>query len=152
MKTSTYGRCAYNSGGDINDRQTVNVLFDNGSIASFTMVGGVNKAGRYLHICGTKGEIEGRLEDGKFALRIFDRSGTNFTYNEEIIDVNKEVVISVEYGGHGGGDYAIMHELVRYLNGDTSSVSITSLDDSVNGHLVVYAAEESVKTDKGVCL
>ena len=152
LKTSTYGRCAYNSGGDINDRQTVNVLFDNGSIASFTMVGGVNKAGRYIHICGTKGEIEGRLEDGKFALRIFDRSGTNFTYNEEIIDVNDEVVISVEYGGHGGGDYAIMHELVRYLNGDTSSVSITSLDDSVNGHLVVYAAEESVKTDKGICL
>ncbi len=152
LKRSTYGRCAYNSGGDINDRQTVNVLFDNGSIASFTMVGGVNKAGRNIHICGTKGEIEGRLEDGKFALRSFDRSGTNFTYNEEIIDVNKEVVISVEYGGHGGGDYAIMHELVRYFNGDTSSVSITSLDDSVNGHLVVYAAEESVKTGKGICL
>ncbi len=152
LKTSVYGRCAYNSGGDINDRQTVNVLFENGSIASFTMVGAVNKPGRNIHICGTKGEIEGRLEDGTFALRIFDRSGDKFWYNEEIVDVNKDVVISVEYGGHGGGDYAIMNELVRYFNGDTSSVSITSLDDSVNGHLVVYAAEESVKKQKAILL
>ena len=152
LKTSVYRRCAYNSGGDINDRQTVNVLFENGSIASFTMVGATNKPGRYIHICGTKGEIEGRLEDGKFALRIFDRSGDKFWYEEELVDVNKDVVVSVEYGGHGGGDYAIMYELVRYFSGDTSSVSITSLDDSVNGHLVVYAAEESVKKDKAVFL
>ena len=152
LKTSDYGRCAYNSGGDINDRQAVNVAFENGSVASFTMVGGTNKPGRYIHICGTKGEIEGRLEDGKFALRIFDRSGDKFWYNEEIVDVNKDVVNSVEYGGHGGGDFAIMYELVRYLNGDNSSVSITSIDDSIYGHLVVYAAEESVKTDKAVCI
>ena len=45
-----------------------------------------------------------------------------------------------------------MNELVRYFNGDTSSVSITSLDDSVNGHLVVYAAEESVKKQKAILL
>ncbi|MBQ8342972.1 MAG: Gfo/Idh/MocA family oxidoreductase [Clostridia bacterium] len=152
LKTSVYGRCAYNSGGDINDRQTVNVLFENGSIASFTMVGATNKPGRYIHICGTKGEIEGRLEDGKFVLRIFDRSGDKFWYDEELVDVNKDVVVSVEYGGHGGGDYAIMYELVRYFSGDTSSVSITSLDDSVNGHLVVYAAEESVKKDTAIFL
>ncbi|MBQ8295810.1 MAG: hypothetical protein IJX87_05200, partial [Clostridia bacterium] len=68
------------------------------------------------------------------------------------IDVNNEVRISVQYGGHGGGDYAIMHELLRYLDGDTSSVSITRLDDSINGHMVVYAAEESRKTKQTVLL
>ncbi len=146
LKHADYGRCAYNSGGDINDRQTVNIEFDNGSLVSFTMVGGTNKAGRYLHIVGTKGEIEGFLESGKFVLRTFDRSEGNFTYNEEEIDVNADIRSSANYVGHAGGDYAIMYEQVRYLNGDTSSVSITNIDDSINSHLVVYAAEESVKT------
>ncbi len=142
----TYGRCAYNSGGDINDRQTVNIEFANGSLVSFTMVGGTNKAGRNIHIVGTKGEIEGFVEDGKFTLRTFDRSGDRFTYDEEVFDVNADIRASVNYGGHAGGDYAIMHEQVRYLNGDNSSVSITQIDDSINSHLVVYAAEESNKT------
>ena len=45
------------------------------------MVGGTSKAGRYLHIVGTKGELEGHLEDNKITLRLFDRSGKNFGYN-----------------------------------------------------------------------
>ena len=88
------------------------------------------------------------MEDGKFVLRTMDRSEGNFRYVEKIVDVSQEIHTSDRYGGHGGGDYAIMYELVRYLNGDTSSVSITSIDDSVNGHKVVYAAEKSVQLRK----
>ena len=150
LRHSDYGLCAYNSGGDISDRQTVTVEFENGSLASFTMVGATNRAGRWLHIVGTKGEIEGKIEEGKFIIRRFDRSEGNFRYVEEEIDISKEVRNSAKYGGHGGGDYAIMHELVRYLNGDDSSVSITKLDDSIFSHLVVYAAEESRKTERVV--
>ena len=150
LKWADYGRCAYNSGGDINDRQTVNIEFDNGSVVSFTMVGGTCKAGRYIHIIGTKGEIEGYLESGKFTLRTFDRSPGNFTFHEQEIDVNAEIRSSGKHVGHAGGDYAIMHEQVRYLNGDRSSVSITEIDDSINSHLVVYAAEESVKNGRAM--
>ena len=150
LKHSDYGRCAYNSGGDINDRQCVNIEFANGSTASFTMVGGTSKAGRSIHICGTQGEIEGYMESGEFFLRTMDRSEGNFRYVEEVINVSQEIHSSDNYGGHGGGDYAIMYELVRYFNGDTSSVSITSIDDSVNGHKVVYAAELSAQT--GMCI
>ena len=114
------------------------------------MVGGTCKAGRYLHIVGTKGEIEGFLEDGKFTLRTFDRSGDRFTYDEEFIDVNADIRSNANYVGHAGGDYAIMYELVRYFNGDNSSVSITSIDDSISSHLVVYAAGESIKTRKTI--
>ncbi len=150
LKHDVYGKCAYNAGGDIVDRQSLIVQFENGSVATFTMVGGTSKAGRKIHICGTHGEIEGNLEDGKFFLREFNRSEGVFDFDESVIDVNSEVHVSVEYGGHAGGDYAIMHDLVRYFNGDRSSTSITSIDDSVNGHLVVYAAEESRKTKRAV--
>ncbi len=55
-------------------------------------------------------------------------------------------------GGHNGGDFAIMNDLIRYLNGERTSLSITTLDDSVNGHLCVFAAEESRKEEKVVRL
>ncbi len=150
LKHDVYGKCAYNAGGDIVDRQSLIVRFENGSIATFTMVGGTSKAGRKIHICGTHGEIEGNLDEGKFALRIFNRSEGKFGFDEREIDVNGEIHESSEYAGHAGGDYAIMHDLIGYLNGDRSSLSITSIDDSINGHLIVYAAEESRKTGKTI--
>ncbi len=150
LKWHDYGRCAYKSGGDICDRQTLSVEFENGSICSFTMVGGTSKAGRNMHIIGTHGEIEGSTEEGKFILRTFDRSGDRFWYDEEVIDINSKIKNSSNYSGHAGGDYAIMNELCAYLNGDKSSISITSIDDSINGHLLVYAAEESRKTKTSV--
>ena len=147
LKHDNYGRCAYNVGGDINDRQVVNIEFANGSIVTFTMAGGSPLAGRDIHIVGTKGEIRGNIDYGYFYLRQFNRD--TFTNEVTKVDVTKKVVAS-KYVGHGGGDYAIMHEWVRFLNGDRSSVSITGLDDSINSHLVAYAADESNHTNKAV--
>ncbi len=152
LKTSVYGRCAFNAGGDIVDRQSIIVHFDNGAVASFTMVGGSSKAGRRMYICGTHGELEGNLEEGTFAYRKFNRSEGTFGYDEEIIDVNALIHQNDDYSGHAGGDYAIIHDLVRYLNGDRSSHSITALKDSINSHLVVYAAEKSRKEHTAVKL
>ncbi len=152
LKKSEYGKCVFTNGGDITDRQSVTVEFENGSLISFTMIGGSSKAGRFIHIIGTHGEIEGHLEEGKFILREFDRSDKKFGYNEKEFNVNKDVVASENYAGHSGGDFAIMNELVRYLQGDNSSVSITSINDSINGHRVVFAAEKSRKTGEIVVL
>lgn len=143
LKTHDYGRCAYNSGGDITDKQTVNVLFKNGSIASFTMVGGTAMADRNLHLVGTNGEIIGSITEGKIKVRTYNPK--TFRHDERVVDINDLVVSNVKYGGHGGGDYAIMNEITAYLCGDRSSVSITSIEDSVNSHLVVFAAEKSRK-------
>ena len=54
--------------------------------------------------------------------------------------------------GHYGGDYYLMHDTVRYLNGDKSSVSITAIEDSINSHVVCYAAEKSRKESVVVAL
>ena len=64
------------------------------------------------------------------------------------IDVNKEINTNFGFSGHMGGDYAIMESVINYLNGDKSSISITSLNDSINSHLVVFASEEARKQDK----
>ena len=150
LKKDRYGKCAYTCGGDIVDRQTLMTIFEDGVTATFTMVGGTSKAGRYLHIIGTKGEIEWHLEDDKFILRKFDRSGKNFGYNEEIIDVSGNVKNHSKYAGHGGGDYLLVHDALAYIRGDGASVSVTDINDSVNGHCLVFAAEEARKNLKVV--
>ena len=64
-----------------------------------------------------------------------------YATTEEFFDVSANIK-----SDHGGGDDGLVRELIAYLNGDRSSVSITKLSDSVNGHLVVYNAEISRKT------
>ena len=145
LKHSRYGKCAFNSGGDIVDRQTLNVEFEDGVTAVFTMVGGTSKAGRYLHIVGTHGEIEGHLESNEFALRVFDRSEGKYTYNEEIVNVADRVKNHSKYAGHGGGDYLLMSDTVDYIGEGKASVSVTDINDSVNGHCLVFAAEKARK-------
>lgn len=138
LKTDIYGRCAYKCGGDIVDRQNVIVQFANGSIGTFDLVGGCHTADRHIHIVGTKGEIEGKLEKGEFVVKEYLRDWTGPTTT-----VKAEPRFHSPFAGHNGGDYAIMHDLLAYLDGSRDSVSITSLNDSINGHLCVFAAEES---------
>ena len=146
LKTDIYGRCAYDDLGDIVDRQNIIVTFKNNSTCSFTLVGGSAKPDRYLHIVGTKGEIEGKLEDNKFVVR--KHIDGSFTGSLEEINVAEEIVSNAKYGGHSGGDFAIMRDLIAYFNGNGCSVSMTKLDDSVNGHLCVFASEKSRKEKK----
>lgn len=150
LKHDNYGRCAYIAGGNIVDRQNVIVSFENGSQASFTLVGGSTKPDRYIHIVGQKGEIEGKLEEGKIVVRKYNPDPSHFYGITEEIDVNDKVVNKAVFGGHNGGDFMIMHDVVAYLSGDRSSISITSLSDSVNGHLCVFAAEKSRKEGRFV--
>lgn len=138
-----YGKCGYDIESDLVDRQTTIVEFENGSEASFTLLGCAARADRYIHIIGTRGEIEGKIGEDKITLRTFTNDVWN--YKTEEIDLSKKVVNLARFGGHNGGDFLIMHDLCAYLNNDKSSISITSLSDSINGHLCVYAAEKSRK-------
>lgn len=144
LKTDNYGKCAYNTGGDLVDRQNVITSFKDGSCATFNLVGGATKADRYLHIVGSMGEIEGKLEENKFILTKYSRD--EFYGSRTEIDVSKEVINNAQFGGHSGGDFAIMKDLVDFYNGDSTSVSLTRLNDSINGHLCIYAAEKARKT------
>ena len=73
------------------------------------------------------------------------------TYTDTVIDIEKEVVQSgALFGGHSGGDYAIMHDITRFFNGDAPSPSLTPISDSIDGHFIVYAAEESRRKDEVV--
>ena len=153
LKKDVYGQCVYKTDMDIVDRQCVSVEFENGSIATLNMIGGTSKAGRHIHVICEYGEIVGYVEESKIILRIFDKD--EVAYTEEVIDCSKEYERGDNdnsVAGHYGGDYFLMKDAVRYFNGISESVSVTKIEDSLNGHYVCYAAEISRKERKTLSL
>lgn len=147
LKNSLYGKCIFKvDSADITDRQAVIINFKNGSIGNFNQVGGAPQAGRYIHIVGTLGEIKGNAESG--IIEYLPASRDSLDCSVEKIDVNKEINCNFGFQGHMGGDFAIMDSVVKYLNGCRTSISITSLSDSINSHLCVFAAEKARKNHK----
>lgn len=140
VSKTDFGKCVYRiEKSNVVDRQIVSVEFANGSLCTFTLVGGVQEACRTISIVGTKGEISGKLEEGIIYLKK-DKLCTTIPEVQKI-DVNAQVHSGNRLTGHSGGDYEIMKSLVRYMNGDNSLITITKLSDSINGHLCVYAAD-----------
>ncbi len=153
LRTDDFGKCVYLNDMDVVDRQSIIVNFANGSTATLNMIGGASKAGRRTHIVCEYGEIEGSLEEGIIVYRRFNKETVNrryendrLTYTDTVIDVNREIVReNTAASGHSGGDFCIMQDLVRFLNGEKTSKSTTLISESIGSHLICYAAEKSRK-------
>lgn len=137
LKTENpYGRCVWHCDNDVVDHQSVAIEFTNGTTATHNLVGGTSKPCRNIHIIGTKGEIEGTMEDGYFVLRHPDpRKGHRFREERVEIEVTQDM--------HGGGDLRLVADFVSVLKGNKPSISTTSLEDSINGHMIIFAADQS---------
>ena len=130
------GRCVWHCDNDVVDHQAVNIEFSDGCTAVHNMVGGVSKPCRTIHLLGTEGEIQGVMDEGAFVIRHADaRAGHE--YSEETIDVR------VSGDGHGGGDLRLAEDFVRTIQGESPSISCTSLEDSIYGHLIGFGADRS---------
>lgn len=149
LKTDDFGRCVYKiKESDVVDRQVVSIEFANGSVGTFTLSCASPEACRTISIIGTEGEIEGKLETGIILLK---KNRFNSTHPDiTTIDVNNEVFSSDAMKGHSGGDYEIIKSVVEYMNGKKDMITITKLSDSINGHLCVYAADESRLSKKTI--
>ena len=144
LKTSPYGRCVWKTDMDVVDHQSVLVEFEDGSTATLNMIGGCSKPSRSIHLIGTHGEIQGRLEDSAFTIRHIDpRPGSETS--EEIVDLKVKGDMTGSHGGHGGGDGKLVRDFVDYLRGGKPSLGTTSIEDSIAGHLIGFCADRSVR-------
>lgn len=141
-RENPYGRCVWKCDHKGVDHQTVTVTFADGAIGVFTLTGGAPKDERRIHIVGTKGSIAGVFEENSFTLRHYDNEKG---YTEDVITD----LLSAD-ALHGGGDEDLTLDFCRYIQGDEPSCSCTELNESLTGHLVVFAAEKSRKTGKPV--
>ena len=139
-----HGRCVWDCEHTVVDHQTVAINFADGATATLNMIGGTARPERNLHIIGTKGEIKGVFDDSKFVVRTIDTSVPS-GWREEVVDLAIGGDKSGMTGSHGGGDLRLVADFVHVLQGGCPSVSCTSLEDSLRGHLAVFYAEKSRK-------
>ena len=135
-----YGRCVFACDNNVVDNQIVMMRFENGVNANLRMTAFTPGGGRLMKFYCTNGEIDLYDADEKIVV-------TKFYGEPETIDIKR----LLDEGGHnhGGGDAGIMDSFYKLLNGEVSSE--TSLDKSVESHLMALKAEES-RLQKGKLL
>ena len=137
-----HGRCVWRCDNDVVDHQCVSIEFADGATATHNLVGGTSRPSRSIHLLGSKGEIQGNLEESKFVVRHIDpRPGREFS--EDVVDLKVGGDMHGAFGGHGGGDARLAEDFVRFLRGEEPSISCTTIEDSVNGHLIGFRADKA---------
>lgn len=131
LKTGPYGRCVYYCDNDVVDHQVVNLEFENGVTAAFTMCAFTYEGGRSMKLMGTHGQILCDMDKNQIEVRDF---GTGKSEN---------VCIEADSRGHGGGDKGIMRDFVELIRNEDGKKGLTSASESVQSHLMALAAEKS---------
>lgn len=137
-----YGRCVYRSDNDVMDHQVVNLQYEGGVTASFSVTAFTPQENRHTKIFGTRGQITG---DGR-QIEIYD-----FTTDERtVIDTDDGGASAAE--GHGGGDVGLVAAFVRSHHEGRPEFLLTGVREGRDSHRVVFAAEWSRRTGQLVQL
>jgi len=134
LKTTDYGLCVYQANNDVVDHQVVNMEFEGGVTASFTM-NAFNKGGRYIRLFGTKGELFANMSDPEITVYTFADKQTR---SIPVLKTEESIL-----GGHGGGDGGIVSELYEYLGGNYTGYCAADINISVKNHLIGFCAEDA---------
>ena len=132
LEEGPYGRCVYHCDNDVVDRQVVNLEFEGGAVATFTMTGLSADFSRQLKIFGTRGQIEADMGTGEIIRQRFGEE-------KKIIPIDTDK----EASGHGGGDFGIMQDFLHILRNGGESRSCAEV--SLQSHLICFAAEKKKK-------
>lgn len=132
LRRSSYGRCVYRHDNDVVDHQVVNLEFDGGVTAAFSMEGLTSYAGRRTRIFGTQGDLVG----DEAVLDVFD-----FARNQRFQWHVQESDSAAS--GHGGGDHGLARDFVQAVSRRDERLLSSSLAESMESHLIGFRAEES---------
>ncbi len=132
LQKGPFGRCVYHCDNDVVDHQVVNMEFEGGATASFTMSGFSHDVSRTVQIMGTHGEIRGYMEKNEITL---------FPFGQEPIKLTP----AIGEGGHSGGDEGLIREFLKEVRNKhpMSNQGLTSAETSLQSHLIAFAAEKS---------
>ncbi|MCC6095757.1 MAG: Gfo/Idh/MocA family oxidoreductase [Eubacterium sp.] len=131
LQHGPYGRCVFHCDNTVVDHQVVNIQFEKGMTASFTMSAFTNDCTRKINVMGTRGQIEGDMEKG--ILKTVDF----VTGDTDTIELHTPVK------GHSGSDSKMVADFLRQISADHSGNGRSSATSSVDSHLMALAAEKS---------
>lgn len=133
LKTTDYGRCVYRCQNDQCDHYVMNMKFEGGLTAGFNMEALTSYGGRHTRIMGTKGDIVGNMK--QFTVTDF-LTNKKTLWNEDISDLPG-------YEGHAGGDWGIMKDFVLAVSNHDNKYLSSTIDVSIESHVMGFRAEES---------
>jgi len=133
LRAGPYGRCVYECDNDVVDHQVVNMEFEGGRTATFTMTAFTEAGGRKTRIFGTRGQIEG---DGR-EIRVFD------FLTDRAQTVDTEAGDASIPGGHGGGDHRLMSSFISAVANNDPEMILSGAAETLETHLMVFAAERA---------
>lgn len=135
LRTGRYGRCVYRCGNDAVDHQMVSMIFENGAVASLMMCAFTEECNRTLHLMGTQGELWGDMEKNEIWVQRLggaekkkisvEQPKTRYAYN------------------HNGGDYCLIRDFVHAVREDDPQSSRSNAQQSLQSHLICFAAEKA---------
>lgn len=134
LRTGPYGRCVYHCDNDVVDHQVVNITFKKDVTATLTMHGHSEEEGRSLRIDGSRSTLKGKFASSTAWLEIHEHLTGEVTRFDFASEVDQS-------SGHGGGDAGLMHHFVQVMRGEVQP--LTSARDSLESHLMAFAAEEA---------
>lgn len=138
LEAGPYGRCVFRCDNDVADHQTVSLEFDGGVTATLNVSAFTKEMTRTTHLMGSHGEIHGHMERGELVVNDF-RHGTTET-----------VRVPVAGPGHAEADQGLIRDFVTRLHGGAGGPARTSLDVSIESHLMAFAAERARRNSCGV--
>ena len=150
LRDGPYGRCVYACDNDVADHQVVMIEFEGGATATLTMSALTPYARRRTRIMGSRGFLEGdghqlTLTDfvtGQAEPVPVDGTGTGDP-RAGWADVG---------GGHGGGDFGVISAFVDAVASGDRSFIRSGPRESLDSHLMAFAAERSRQTGAPVRL
>lgn len=142
LRTNWYGRCVYQCDNDQPDHYVANMEFEGGITSSFTMDAFTPHGGRRTRIMGTKGYIEGNSK----TFTVWDfKTRTYKTWRKDVADFDE-----YKESGHGGGDFGLVRDFVEAVAAQDPGKLSSSIRDSIESHIMGFAAEKSRKSNKKV--
>ena len=127
LRTGPYGRCVYRCDNDVVDHQVVNLEYEGGATASFTMTAFTD----FLEGNGREVEVL-NFRTGKRERHLIESSS--------------------EHDPHAGGDTGLVRAFIEALTSGRPEDHLTSPEESLASHLVTWAAEEARLTSTVVHL
>lgn len=142
LKTTNYGRCVYRMENDQPDHYITNIQFAHNVTASFSMEAFTPWGGRRTRIMGSMGFMEGDMKE--LVLTDF-KTGKKSTFvpHAEEVEEYKE-------SGHGGGDWLLTRDFVQAVSQQNPKLLTSTIEESIESHLMGLMAEKSRKTNKVV--
>jgi predicted dehydrogenase len=129
LKNSNYGKCVYRMNNDQPDHYITNILFENNITAAFSMEAFTAYEGRRTRVMGSMGDIVGDM--------------TTFTHTD--FRTGKVTEWKQDSDSHGGGDWRLAADWVQAVASHNPALLTSTIDASIESHVMGFAAERSRK-------